>query len=359
VVQGRSEAEKRLDAIRSSKGAYPDDPRALIRQEPAIIYFARQRSWETLGQLVIALKKDSNALSATVPFTGDTAMHIAAEVGSKECVDVLVAGGLSPNVQNPISGRVPLQSAAYNRQPAATEHLLKLGAVVNETDRSGNTALHIALMDSTPTSDTEQVVRILLSAGADRTLKNKQDLSPLQLAQSQPRMAALMNQIAPVVAAASSGAPIIASASPPPGGGSAAPVAGNPPGNAQPAGTPLGTQSFGGIRIDIMGVKRQSGNIVFECDVIAMDEDRMFQVDAKESIMYDQAGSNYEGSSATLGTRTGRAVQLQLLKTIPVRMTVAMTVGASPVLLVKRLDLRVWSNVSGAHVQYRDLPVGN
>ncbi len=86
-------------------------------------------------------------------FAGETALHIAAEYGTREMVELLVSYGANVNVING-RGLTPLAKAALRVKPgpniqpdnAIVEHLIDNGANVNGRGESGLTALTMALM---------------------------------------------------------------------------------------------------------------------------------------------------------------------------------------------------------------------
>lgn len=87
------------------------------------------------------------------------------------------------------NGVTPLLHAVRFRSPIAVELLLKHGAHVNHCcKRSGSTALHRAIIStgapgtSGKVTERLEIIRKLLKAGADPSIKNKQGKVPLDYA---------------------------------------------------------------------------------------------------------------------------------------------------------------------------------
>jgi uncharacterized protein len=100
---------------------------------------------------------------------GRTALMNAAIDGKEEMVRTLLQYGADPNIQDRL-GYSALHFASQNFHVATVELFLNNGAQVNVQDNIGNTPLFRAVMNSKGRGD---VIRLLLKAGADRTLKNK------------------------------------------------------------------------------------------------------------------------------------------------------------------------------------------
>jgi ankyrin repeat protein len=79
--------------------------------------------------------------------------------------------------------------AATSGNTDILSQLLKAGAQVNATDNHGDTALILATRDGTP-----DAIRTLLSAGADRDLRNKDRANAREIATNLKRaeLAALL-----------------------------------------------------------------------------------------------------------------------------------------------------------------------
>ena len=90
---------------------------------------------------------------------------------------ILGIEGIGVNYQN-VSGRSVLHESARHKKVELVKWLLRDGyAKVGLTDRDGNTALHLAIQQKS-----EDIVRLLLEAGADIKAKNAESKSSLQMA---------------------------------------------------------------------------------------------------------------------------------------------------------------------------------
>lgn len=111
-----------------------------------------------------------------------------------KAIGMLVSAGVSPQTRN-IEGKTCLHLAAANIDPIGSwrgrlsptelplHTFLGLGIDVNTVDHRGNTPLHLAAAVNRRTKCiAEQHVWILLNAGADPTLKNSIQKTPLHLA---------------------------------------------------------------------------------------------------------------------------------------------------------------------------------
>ncbi|XP_046554206.1 putative ankyrin repeat protein RF_0381, partial [Haliotis rubra] len=127
------------------------------------------------------LKKGASVNQAST-VTGDTALHIAAERESAECVDMLLKAGADVTVQNN-TGDTPLHRAAGWGSSECVDVLLKAGADVNVQDNTGVTPLHGAA-EPTGRGSTE-CVDVLLKVGADVNVQNNTGDTPLLQATGQ------------------------------------------------------------------------------------------------------------------------------------------------------------------------------
>lgn len=80
----------------------------------------------------------------------------------------------------------PMHFAVNNREPKNVEVLIKTGANLDLQDFEGSTPLHRALiqmfLDPVDTfEDYKKIIKILLFAGASRSIKDNQGLTPMNL----------------------------------------------------------------------------------------------------------------------------------------------------------------------------------
>jgi uncharacterized protein len=109
---------------------------------------------------------------------GRTPLFYAAKDGDSAIVAVLIRHGANPNAQDK-SLETPLHFAVYEYQLAAAQRLIEGGADPNAQDDHGNTPLWRAVFESRGRGD---MIKLLVSAGADKTLKNRHGVSPKDLA---------------------------------------------------------------------------------------------------------------------------------------------------------------------------------
>lgn len=109
---------------------------------------------------------------------GRTPLFYAAKDGDLAIVDELIRHGANPNAQDKAL-ETPLHFAAREYQLETAHHLIESGANPNIPDDHGNTPLWRAVFESRGRGE---MIRLLLSAGADKGQKNKHGSSPDDLA---------------------------------------------------------------------------------------------------------------------------------------------------------------------------------
>jgi len=113
---------------------------------------------------------------------GRTALHLAANSGNVDSVKMLLRAGASINVQDHAGG-TPLQVAANSGNVDSAKMLLRAGASVNVQDHTGGTPLHAIFDTDECRPDCEfPMFHALVSAGADRSLKNRENKTAFDLA---------------------------------------------------------------------------------------------------------------------------------------------------------------------------------
>ena len=100
---------------------------------------------------------------------GETPLHTAAEKADMPVIKYLLSHKADIETQDSLGG-TPLKSAICGRDPEkAVAFLLSAGADPDSRDNDGNTPLHIAAM-----SGETGVVKLLIKAGADRSVTNNE-----------------------------------------------------------------------------------------------------------------------------------------------------------------------------------------
>lgn len=130
---------------------------------------------------------EANCIVDIFDLYSKTALHYAAEkasidddsnLESTQIIMALIEKGATVNMQD-ISGKTPLHYIAEGTKKSnnAALELLKHGANLDIQDEEGNTALHTAVK-----SGNIELIEILLKAGADRNIRNKEGHLPGALA---------------------------------------------------------------------------------------------------------------------------------------------------------------------------------
>jgi hypothetical protein len=109
-------------------------------------------------------------------------LHFAARYGTKEEIDLLMKSGASLLIQNS-KGNIVLHDLVESQFMDNLPYIVDLTVDVNFKNRAGQTPLHLAMQGNASLS----IIKILLQAGADPTIKNLSGLSALDLAQNQDR----------------------------------------------------------------------------------------------------------------------------------------------------------------------------
>ncbi|XP_054855776.1 B-cell lymphoma 3 protein isoform X2 [Eublepharis macularius] len=112
-------------------------------------------------------------------FEGFTPLHVAVAASNHDMILTLLEHGADVDAVDIKSGRSPLLHAVENNNLEMVELLLQHGANVNAQSYGGNTALHAAsgrgFLD---------VLRLLVRNGADSSLKNYHNDTPLMVAKN-------------------------------------------------------------------------------------------------------------------------------------------------------------------------------
>ncbi|XP_026537071.1 NF-kappa-B inhibitor epsilon [Notechis scutatus] len=108
---------------------------------------------------------------------GLTCLHISTLKGNLQLMALLVQNGADINVQDGTSGKTPLHLAVENHDEMAVRHLLRLGAQVDSQMYNGCTPLHLAVG-----RNNAAIAAILCHSGADTLLRNMENETAQDLA---------------------------------------------------------------------------------------------------------------------------------------------------------------------------------
>lgn len=111
-------------------------------------------------------------------------LAVLSEKPSVPIIMLLLERGLEPNLHDKEQQWTALHFAARDQKLSVVELLLQHGAIVDEPDALGNSALWRAVMSC---RDDPGVVRLLLRHGANARLKNAKGVCPLDVAQRKGR----------------------------------------------------------------------------------------------------------------------------------------------------------------------------
>jgi ankyrin repeat protein len=111
---------------------------------------------------------------------GRTPLFYASMDGDAPLVEQLIRGGADVNARDS-NQETPLHFAVRGYHPGLAALLIENGAKVDAPDGYGNTPLARAVFESRGRGE---MIRLLLSHGADKTLRNAHGVSPESLAES-------------------------------------------------------------------------------------------------------------------------------------------------------------------------------
>ena len=107
----------------------------------------------------------------------ETPLHVAASLGSVDCVKLLLSHGADVRVQFSTARSTPLHLAAEEGSPECTQLLLEAGALPDAKNSRGQTALHLAAL-----AQSGETLDILLASGASVNAEDDNGRTPLHAA---------------------------------------------------------------------------------------------------------------------------------------------------------------------------------
>ena len=135
-----------------------------------------------MGALDAADECDHQAVEQDLDRAGRTALHYAALDGDVDRVNDLIAQGVDVNKADQAAGHTALHFAAQGQHAETAQSLLSAGAEIDARDRFGTTPLGVALFNVRNRDG--EVIRVLLTSGADPDLENNHGVSPRRLAET-------------------------------------------------------------------------------------------------------------------------------------------------------------------------------
>lgn len=114
--------------------------------------------------------------------TGNTPLHWAVAMGKLRMVEILLYYGADPNVKNK-SGQSAFALSVIKSDSAIARRLMDYGADITSMDNISNTPLHKAV-----NAKSKENIMILLRAGASKDLRNKEGVTPMDLAEKDPEL---------------------------------------------------------------------------------------------------------------------------------------------------------------------------
>ncbi|XP_069559987.1 B-cell lymphoma 3 protein homolog [Brachyistius frenatus] len=154
------------------------DPAALDRNGQTTLHLCCEYDQRDCLSVVLSLSSSSTCLEIR-NYEGLSPLHLAVLQGHKDLARMLLDAGADINAMDVKSGQSPLMHAVESNNSDMVHFLIETGCDVNSQSYSGNTALHSAC--GRGHVDT---VRLLLKSGADSSLKNNHNDTPVMVAKN-------------------------------------------------------------------------------------------------------------------------------------------------------------------------------
>lgn len=136
--------------------------------------------------LISLLKSGANPHMADAG--GNRAIHWAVTMGRLRATEILLFFGADPLAKN-MGGMPSLSLAAIKHDPAIASRLMDYGMDPNTPDGRGDFPLHKAA-----SAGSVAMVKLLLSAGASKDMKNRDGKTPFQLVEGNPEILMIFRQ---------------------------------------------------------------------------------------------------------------------------------------------------------------------
>ena len=178
-----------------------DRARALLARDPLLIKKLGERGHALLENAMGSDNRDAVRLMAELGFDVNACgMHEAARYGYLDMIKLLVDLGADASLKDPGHAISALGHASHYQQDHVIDYLAQFAGIhravqsdlldrvrellgndpacARERDEAGNTPLHCLDVDNRM-EDTEEILRLLVTHGADVNARNKEGLTPL------------------------------------------------------------------------------------------------------------------------------------------------------------------------------------
>ena len=151
------------------------------------IHLAVMKKKDEIFDLLLEKNVDVNVAGADGKTKNQTALYAAVMQNREDLVQKLIEKGSDPNIADADGGLVLSEAVARrNANPQIVKRLLDGGANVNAQELNQGTALIIAASNNAISSPTRQeIVKMLLDKGADKSIKDKTGKTALDWAKHQ------------------------------------------------------------------------------------------------------------------------------------------------------------------------------
>uniref|UniRef100_A0A3Q4HSQ2 BCL3 transcription coactivator n=1 Tax=Neolamprologus brichardi TaxID=32507 RepID=A0A3Q4HSQ2_NEOBR len=158
------------------------DPAALDRNGQTALHLCCEYDQRDCLSVVLSMPSSATCLEIR-NFDGLSPLHLAVLQGRKDLARMLLDAGADINAMDIKSGQSPLMHAVESNNADMVHFLIEVmnlcGCDVNSQSYSGNTALHSACGRGQV-----ETVRLLLKSGADSSLKNYHNDTPVMVAKN-------------------------------------------------------------------------------------------------------------------------------------------------------------------------------
>ncbi|EAY04032.1 hypothetical protein TVAG_055180 [Trichomonas vaginalis G3] len=159
-----------------SRASYPKWQEQRRMKTP--LHIAAENGYKELVELFISHGADVNSID----YDGKTALYYAAENNHKEIIEFLITHDANINATEKSTGRNALHFAAIGNSKDAAETLILNGIDINKMDLGGNTALHMAVL-----YNSKEMVEFLITHGVDINAQQKYGKTALHIASKNNR----------------------------------------------------------------------------------------------------------------------------------------------------------------------------